>query len=72
MKKMISIFGSSVLSREQMKKVSGGLNSTCTVRCYNAADELLGSIDCASSCTGGDDDCRNQYEDFDNATCNCS
>ena len=71
MKTVISSFGSAVLSREQMKEVKGGLRTSYEVRCYNAADELLGSIDLGTSCSGGGDQCREKYKDFDNATCYC-
>lgn len=72
MKKMFLSFAEQMLSKEQMKKVKGGCG-TCTVRCYDHSEELLGSIELGSSCTGGRDECANKYkEKFDSATCSCA
>lgn len=72
MKKILSNFADSLISREQMKSVKGGCG-TCTIRCYDRADNLLGTISGGSDCLGGDDCCIAQYKDsFESATCNCN
>ncbi len=73
MKKFLSNFADSLISRDQMKSVKGGCGgSTCTIRCYDSSDVLLGSIDGGGDCHGGDSCCREKYSDFDNATCTCN
>lgn len=49
MKKILMNFSENVLSRSQMKMISGGFNGegyTCTVTCGNCVSTCTGSIGC--------------------------